>query len=246
MKIYTEVVWEWDSTKNELVEVSSESFDYEGPLVQAWAQLALAGLSIATSVYGAVQKKKLGEAQAHEMGLTNAENEIAGQLKRQHAIKEFRRNVREVRRRGAYAKAGTRLKGEKLSKRNFVKRAGRGAKITRGTPLNLAVQDIMNTEYMASMQENETFMNLDNMNHSHHDWLDLQEYNMEATKRRGEARRALAKRGADLSVFGDLTSGLIKSGSFAAKHDWGTGGGGGNGLDDWKDEPDPNPKWGGR
>ena len=35
MKIYTEVVWTWDEDKGELIEESSKSFDYEGPVEQA-------------------------------------------------------------------------------------------------------------------------------------------------------------------------------------------------------------------
>jgi len=34
MKVYTEVVYTWDDTKNELVEESSKSFDYEGEVTQ--------------------------------------------------------------------------------------------------------------------------------------------------------------------------------------------------------------------
>ena len=34
MKVYTEIVYTWDSDKNELVEESSKSFDYEGPVTQ--------------------------------------------------------------------------------------------------------------------------------------------------------------------------------------------------------------------
>jgi hypothetical protein len=36
MKVYTEVVYTWDDTKNELVEESSKSFDYEGEVTQCW------------------------------------------------------------------------------------------------------------------------------------------------------------------------------------------------------------------
>ena len=32
MKIYTEVVYTWDEAKGQLVEESSKSFDYEGPM----------------------------------------------------------------------------------------------------------------------------------------------------------------------------------------------------------------------
>ena len=34
MKVYTEIVYTWDEEKNELVEESSKSFDYEGPVTQ--------------------------------------------------------------------------------------------------------------------------------------------------------------------------------------------------------------------
>ena len=36
MKVYTEVVYTWDDTKNELVEESSKSFDYDGEVTQCW------------------------------------------------------------------------------------------------------------------------------------------------------------------------------------------------------------------
>jgi len=35
MKVYTEVVWTWDEEKGELVEESSKSHEYEGPIVEA-------------------------------------------------------------------------------------------------------------------------------------------------------------------------------------------------------------------
>ena len=36
MKVYTEVVWTWDEEKGELVEESSKSHEYDGPIVGAW------------------------------------------------------------------------------------------------------------------------------------------------------------------------------------------------------------------
>ena len=35
MKIYTEIIWSWDDDKGELVQESSKSYDYEGPLTLA-------------------------------------------------------------------------------------------------------------------------------------------------------------------------------------------------------------------
>ena len=52
MKIYTEVVWEWDESKGELVEVSSESFDYEGPLVKAEPATAFAIAASIAAIIG--------------------------------------------------------------------------------------------------------------------------------------------------------------------------------------------------
>ena len=52
MKIYTEVVWEWDDTKGELVEVSSESFDYEGPIVKADFGATMAAVAAISTIIG--------------------------------------------------------------------------------------------------------------------------------------------------------------------------------------------------
>ena len=75
MKIYTEVVWEWDDTKGELVEVSSESFDYEGPIVKAWGWAAAAaiasiigtGLQIKGGLEASEAKAKLGRGRARNV-----------------------------------------------------------------------------------------------------------------------------------------------------------------------------------
>ena len=37
MKIYTEIIWSWDDDKGELVQESSKSYDYDGPLTLAHA-----------------------------------------------------------------------------------------------------------------------------------------------------------------------------------------------------------------
>ena len=71
MKIYNKIVWEWDESKKELVEIESDSYEYEGPLVKAEVATA-AIIAAAATVFGtlfsikggldsAYQKKKLGE-----------------------------------------------------------------------------------------------------------------------------------------------------------------------------------------
>ena len=57
MKIYTEVIYTWDDAKGELVEESSKSFDYHGPLTLCgpWAvaiPYIIAGVQLAISAYG--------------------------------------------------------------------------------------------------------------------------------------------------------------------------------------------------
>ena len=46
MKIYTEIVYVWDSNKNELVEESSKSFDYEGEVTQCHTRKTFMGVNI--------------------------------------------------------------------------------------------------------------------------------------------------------------------------------------------------------
>ena len=60
MKIYTEVVWEWDESKGELVEVSSESFDYEGPLVKADFGATMATIAAVMAIIGTATQIKGG------------------------------------------------------------------------------------------------------------------------------------------------------------------------------------------
>ena len=74
MKVYTEVVWKWDETKKELVEESSKSYEYEGPVVQAWAQWVALGLALlsAYSGYKGAESKKKGSKTKAKMMLNQA------------------------------------------------------------------------------------------------------------------------------------------------------------------------------
>ena len=70
MKIYTEVVYTWDDTKEELVKESSKSFDYHGPLALCWVQFIpaiIAGVQLAITVYGAYKGQQAAEEAAIEL-----------------------------------------------------------------------------------------------------------------------------------------------------------------------------------
>ena len=67
MKIYTEVVYHWDDAKGELVEESSKSFDYHGPLTLCWVQAIpyiIAGVQLAISTYGIYKGQQAAEEDA--------------------------------------------------------------------------------------------------------------------------------------------------------------------------------------
>jgi len=86
MKIYTEVVYTWDDTKEELVKESSKSFDYHGPLALCWVQFIpaiIAGVQLAITVYGAYKGQQAAEEAAR------AEAARRANLKRL-AIKKFK------------------------------------------------------------------------------------------------------------------------------------------------------------
>ena len=94
MKIYTEVIYTWDDAKGELVEESSKSFDYHGPLtlcvapaaaaVAPWVVPAIiAGVQLAISLYGSWKGQQAAEEAA------KAEAARRANLKRL-AIKKFK------------------------------------------------------------------------------------------------------------------------------------------------------------
>ncbi len=87
MKIYTEVIYTWDDAKGELVEESSKSFDYHGPLTLCtWAAAVpyiIAGVQLAISAYGIYKGQQAAEEAA------KAEAARRANLKRL-AIKKFK------------------------------------------------------------------------------------------------------------------------------------------------------------
>ena len=86
MKIYTEVIYTWDDAKGELVEESSKSFDYHGPLTLCYVQFIpaiIAGVGLAIQAYGIYKGQQAAEEAAE------AERERRANLKRL-AIKKFK------------------------------------------------------------------------------------------------------------------------------------------------------------
>ena len=183
----------------------------------------MAGLSIfsfLTSMYGAHQKRELGIASANETLMQTAENALAGKITKRLKTKEFYRGVAQIRKQGAYSKTMLNLRGEQKRSRNLVQRATRGVKLTSGTPLDVAVEDTMIKEYMMGMKENETFTTLDNMNHSFHDWSSVHDWQQKIMARRGKKKSELQRKGADVTAFGDVTSGLTQAGVYGSKGNW--------------------------
>ena len=90
MKIYTEVIYTWDDAKGELVEESSKSFDYHGPLTLCYVQFIpaiIAGVGLAIQAYGIYKGQQAAEEAAA------AEREKRANLKRL-AIKKFKEQQR--------------------------------------------------------------------------------------------------------------------------------------------------------
>ena len=70
MKIYTEVNYIWSEEENRLIETSSKSYDYEGPVAQCWVQVAIAAGVAVMGMYAswraAEAAKKSGYASGAE------------------------------------------------------------------------------------------------------------------------------------------------------------------------------------
>ena len=88
MKIYTEVVYTWDDAKGELVEESSKSFDYHGPLTLCVAPAVAYGAYIAAAAL-AIQVYSIWRGGKAEEEKADAERKRRALMKKL-AIKKFK------------------------------------------------------------------------------------------------------------------------------------------------------------
>ena len=80
MKIYTEVIYRWDDAKGELVEESSKSFDYHGPLTLCVAPAVAYGAYIAAAAL-AIQVYSIWKGNKAAEEAADAEREHQARIK---------------------------------------------------------------------------------------------------------------------------------------------------------------------
>jgi len=106
MRIYTEVVWKWDDTKGELVEVSSESFDYKGPLVRADFGATMAAIAAISVILGTSMQIKGGldaSAAKAKLGRGRAKNVLSeNRLKNTILTKNAKQQMFDITRQGQW------------------------------------------------------------------------------------------------------------------------------------------------
>ena len=179
--------------------------------------------TVALTAVNSFKKHQLSMAAANETDKQTSENIIAGKITKKLKTKEFKMGIADVRKKGAYKKTSMLFKGEKKKSQNLVKMSTRGAKLNKWTPLDLRVEDEMIKQYSMHMSEHETFMNLHNMNNPFHDWSNVHDWEQKIIARRGKKKADLQRQGADVSAFGDITSGLTTAATYQAKSVKGTG-----------------------
>ena len=148
MKIYNKIVWEWDESKKELVEIESDSYEYEGPLVKAdpatiaVTGLILQGVGLLSSMKGqqdaAAAKEKLGKGRAANVLSEN-------KLKTTILTKNARKQVFDILNQGQWQEEQYVKDSEKLIARNIAKYSG-----TKKTVEGLETQTFTNA-YVAMM-----------------------------------------------------------------------------------------------
>jgi len=89
MKIYREIIWEWDDTRQELVEISSNSFEYEGPLLlqmdPATALMLTSLIFQGIGLYGQITGTQQEAKTKAKLGHTRATN-VLNANKKQNSI----------------------------------------------------------------------------------------------------------------------------------------------------------------
>ena len=134
MKIYTEVVWEWDESKGELVEVSSESFDYEGPLVKAEPATAFAIAASIAAILGTAMQIKGGldaSAAKAKLGRGRAENVLQeNTLKNSILTKNAHKQTFDLLNQFQYQEAQFEKESEKVIAKQVAQYRGTKKKVT--------------------------------------------------------------------------------------------------------------------
>ena len=134
MKIYTEVVWEWDESKGELVEVSSESFDYEGPLVKAEPVSGFAIAASIAAIIGTAMQIKGGldsSAARAKLGRGRAENVLQeNTLKNSILTKNAHKQTFDLLNQFQYQEAQFEKESEKVIAKQVAQYRGTKKKVT--------------------------------------------------------------------------------------------------------------------
>lgn len=170
----------------------------------------LGGLNMGMSIWAAQQKKALDMQAANEMENVMAENEIARNLTVVFKQKQFERDVASARKMGAYKKTATLLEGSTKEAKKRTKIASKGGvKLTEGTALDTMVQEAMVTQWKMSMDDHNTYTTLDNLNHAHHDWKSVSDWEHKVSQRQMKARIRLKRKGADLNYTTNMASGIL-------------------------------------
>ena len=170
----------------------------------------LGGLNMGMSIWAAQQKRALDMQAADEMENVMSEKEIARGLTVLYKQKQFQRDVAQARKTGAYKKTATLLEGRMKSSKRLAKLgATSGVKLNEGTTLQTRVQDAMATEWRMHMEDHNTFMTLDNLNHAHHDWKTVSDWEHKVSQRQMKARIRLKRKGADLNYTTGMASGIL-------------------------------------
>jgi len=163
MKVYTEVVWKWDDAKKELVEESSKSYEYEGPVVQAWTQYVALGLAL-LSAYGGLKgteankkgsktKAKMMLNQAGEYERYAKELEEKGDEQAAHFMTRARDLRKAYEMRGSAEIALSVAQGASRVGTMRAAYSSSGARVNEGSPVDAvvfqALQNDVNTQTIA-------------------------------------------------------------------------------------------------
>ena len=163
MKVYTEVVWKWDYAKKELVEESSKSYEYEGPVVQAWVQYVALGLALlsAYSGYKGAESRKKGSKTKAKMMLNQAgeyeryatELEEKGDEQAAHFMTRARDLRKAYEMRGSAEIALSVAQGASRVGTMRAAYSSSGARVNEGSPVDAvvfqALQNDVNTQTIA-------------------------------------------------------------------------------------------------
>ena len=214
MKIYTEVNYIWSEEQGKLIETSSKSYDYEGPVAQCWVGVAIAAGTALMGMYASWQAaeagKKAGKATGEEYDRLARETLLTAKFnidREQRRIFEVSAGIAE---KGADKKAFIKREGSYAKGATEVAVGGSGVRAGSGTAAQQVIQTGLDTASNIMQNFREIQIAQTNLKSAGEDRMETEWMMAKQKSKKYGIMAGMAREGIDTKYFADIMGGITK------------------------------------